>query len=82
MKIFLNDLNIRSKQVLCIPPWRKFLSSPCTYITRFCTTHTYIYIYIFFILIGLKLSSLGTAASNWPIVLAQDDDDCGTIGEI
>jgi hypothetical protein len=29
---------------------------------------------------GVRLSPLGTAATNWPIVPVPDDGDCGAVG--
>jgi hypothetical protein len=29
---------------------------------------------------GVRLSPLGTSATNWPIVPAPDDDECGAVG--
>jgi hypothetical protein len=29
---------------------------------------------------GVRLSPLGTSATNWPIVPAPDDGDCGAVG--
>jgi hypothetical protein len=31
---------------------------------------------------GVRLSPLGTSATNWPIVPAPDDDECGAVGGI
>jgi hypothetical protein len=28
----------------------------------------------------VRLSPLGTSATNWPIVQAPDDDECGAVG--
>jgi hypothetical protein len=37
---------------------------------------------VFFLLFwgGVGLSSLGTSATNWPIIPAPDDDVCGAVG--
>jgi hypothetical protein len=29
---------------------------------------------------GVRLSPNGTSATNWPIVQAPDDDECGAVG--
>jgi hypothetical protein len=46
-----------------------------------------IYRFIYFFLVswgGVRLSPLGTSATNWPIVPARmiDDDECGAVGGI
>jgi hypothetical protein len=31
--------------------------------------------------VGMRLGTLGTPATNWPIVPAPDDDECEAVGE-
>jgi hypothetical protein len=40
----------------------------------------FVLIILVIIISGVRLSPLGTAATNWPIVPSPDDGDCETVG--